>query len=229
MKNNKNEILARIAKLLILHGSFSKKLGIMNGKMGIIIFFYHYSRYTNKKMYECFSGEMIDEVYKEIHDHYPANFGNGLAGIAWGMEYLIQNQFVEADANEVLEDLDKIIFEWDVRRVSDYTLESGLEGIAHYVISRCINKPIENVKIPRDYINDLILSLEHNTNTNIEIINTLKSIIKGCTYNIKDTLLTDLTSKIKIQPTNIFKDTRVLGIGNNGYAGIGLNLIFEKT
>lgn len=226
MDNNNNEILVRIAKLLMLHGSFSKKLGLMNGKMGIIIFFYHYSKYTNKKIYEDFAGEMIDEIYKELHDHYPANFGKGLAGIAWGMEYLIQNQFVEAEANEVLEDLDEMIFEWDIRKISDPTLNSGLEGIAHYVISRCKGRPVENIKIPRDYIEDLIVSLENHTNS-ITTINILKNIMKGSTYNIKNTLLTDLITKIKYQPRNIFNDKRVLGIENNGYAGIGLNLIFK--
>lgn len=228
MKTSKDEDLMRIAKLLILHGSFSNNLGLMNGKMGIIIFFFHLAKYTRKKIFEDFAGEMIDEIYAEIHDHYPSNFENGLSGIAWGMEYLIQNKFVEADSNEVLEDLDKMIFEWDIRKVSDYSLDTGLEGIAHYVISRCTGKQKESIIIPKDYIGDLILALEKNDNKqNIAILSVLREIINERQININNPLLMSIISKVKFQPAKIFIDTRPLGIGSDGYAGIGLNLIFN--
>lgn len=224
------QLLNRIARILILHGSFNKNLGIIHGKMGIIIFFYHLSRHTGKKLYEDFAGEMIDEIYREIHDHYPSNFENGLSGIAWGMEYLIQNQFVEADSNEVLEDLDKMIFEWDVRKVSDFSLETGLGGIVHYVIARCIGKSKEDVIIPEDYISDLIISLEKNkSDQHDDVILLLNKIRNEELINIKDSLLINLISKVKFNKKKIFIDTRPLGIGNNGYAGIGLNLIFNKN
>lgn len=229
MKNTNDEILLRIGRLLMLHGSFNNNLGLMNGKMGIIIFFYHLSKYTGNKIFGDFAGEMIDEIYKEIHNHYPSNFENGLSGIAWGMEYLIQEKFVEADSNEVLEDLDKIIFEWDVRKVSDFSLETGLGGIAHYIIARCIGKPKEDIIIPEDYISDLIMSLERNKNErDIQITVLLKRILKGEQINLNDTLLINLISKVKFNPSKIFIDSRPLSIGSNGYAGIGLNLIFNE-
>ena len=65
--DKKDESLLRIARFLMLHGSFTNNLGLINGKMGIIIFFFHLSRYTRKKIFEDFAGEMIDEIYKEIH------------------------------------------------------------------------------------------------------------------------------------------------------------------
>ncbi len=225
--DKKDESLLRIARFLMLHGSFTNNLGLINGKMGIIIFFFHLSRYTRKKIFEDFAGEMIDEIYKEIHDHYPSNFEDGLSGIAWGMEYLIQNQFVEADSNEVLEDIDKMIFEWDIRKVSDFSLETGLEGIAYYVISRCMGKTEEQISIPKGYIIDLIRALEKNSNNDIRISNTLKSIVDNRSFDIKDTLLISLISKVKFKPTEIFNNARALGIGNNGYTGIGLKLIFD--
>lgn len=229
MKNTNDEILLRIARLLMLHGSFTNNLGLIHGKMGIIIFFYHLSRYTGNKIFGDFAGEMIDEIYVEIHDHYPSNFENGLSGIAWGIEYLIQEKFVEADSNEVLEDLDKIIFEWDVRKVSDFSLETGLGGIARYVIARCIGKPKEKIIIPADYISDLIIALRKNPSAdNMQELSILKNILKGEFIDIKDSLLINLTSKTRFHSGKVFIDTRPLGIGNNGYAGIGLNLIFNK-
>ena len=39
-------LLKRIANHQMLHGSFCSDLGIQNGKMGIVLFFYHYARYV---------------------------------------------------------------------------------------------------------------------------------------------------------------------------------------
>lgn len=228
MESYKKEILIRIARILMLHGSFTNNLGLINGKMGIIIFFFHLSKYTQKKIYEDFAGEMIDEIYKEVHNHCSCDFENGLSGIAWGIEYLIQNQFVKANANEVLEDLDKKILEWDVRRINDYSLETGLQGIAQYVISRCREKSNDQNLISKDYVSDLIIALKKNPNNDIDISITLKNLVNSECVKNKDCILISLISKIKFNPTDIFNNSRVLGIGKNGYAGIGLKLLLDK-
>lgn len=226
MERTKDEILSRIARLLMLHSSFSVNLGLLNGKMGIALFFYHLSRYTGRKIYDDFAGELIDEIYEEIHDHYPTNFKDGFCGIAWGIEYLIQNRFVKANSNEVLCDIDKMIFERDVRKISDYTLDSGLEGIAHYVIARCTGKPRNDIVIPREYISELSSVLENAEKSEISVM--LKTILNGEFSIAKDTLLTEIALNVKYNINNIFNDKRSLGIRNNGYAGIGLNLIFKE-
>ena len=38
----------------------------------------------------------------------PVNFADGLTGIAWAINYLIENKFIEADGN-VLEDMDEVL------------------------------------------------------------------------------------------------------------------------
>ena len=139
----KDKLLQRIARYLMLHGSFTDDIGLLHGKTGIVIFFYHYARYTEKRIYNDFAEELIEEIYKEINVSTPLNFKDGLCGIAWGIGYLIQNDFIEADPDEVLEDLDKRIMEWDVRHISDCSLETGLTGIACYVISRMRNREKE--------------------------------------------------------------------------------------
>ena len=45
-------LLKRIANHQMLHGSFCSDLGIQNGKMGIVLFFYHYARYVKNTLYE---------------------------------------------------------------------------------------------------------------------------------------------------------------------------------
>jgi len=223
----KDELLHRISRYLMLHGSFCNNIGLLNGKTGIVIFFFHYARYTGKKVYADFAGELIDEIYKEIHVNSPLNFKDGLCGIAWGMEYLIRNHFVEGNPDVVLEDLDKRIIEWDVRRITDYSLETGLSGIASYVISRMANREKEHISIRPDYIYDLIVSLKKNIkdNTNREMIEIMEDIIKGNTHVKFYNPVFNIIEKIKYNTQKIFEPSRSVGIVKAGYAGIGLQLM----
>ena len=109
-------LLKRIADHQMLHGSFRRDLGVLNGKMGIVLFFFHYARYTGRVLYEDFAGEMLEEVIQELHSDLPIRFSDGLCGIGWGVEYLIQNAFIAGDSDEILEDLDQKIMEWAVQQ-----------------------------------------------------------------------------------------------------------------
>ncbi len=142
----KDEILLRISQFLMLQSSFSNNLGLLNGKMGIVLFFYHYAKYSGKKIYSDFAGELINEIYQEIHYDFPINFQDGLCGIAWGIEYIIQNRFVDIEPSNILEDIDIKIMEWDIRKIYDYSLETGVLGVAYYAISRNAGRKIQNNK-----------------------------------------------------------------------------------
>ncbi|HUX55474.1 MAG TPA: TIGR04157 family glycosyltransferase [Bacteroidales bacterium] len=112
-KQRVDERLRRIANVLLLNASFIDNLGLLNGKMGIAIFFYNYSRYTKNKIFEDYAGELIEQVFKKVHDYLPGDFSSGLAGIGWGVGYLIQNGFAEALDDSILEELDTVIFQLD--------------------------------------------------------------------------------------------------------------------
>ena len=220
------ELLQRIARYLMLHGSFTTNIGLLTGKTGIAIFFYHYARYTKRKVYSDFAGELIDQIYKEIHINIPLDFKDGLCGIAWSIEYLIRTGFIEGDADEILENLDKRIMEWDVRRISDYSLETGLTGIACYVISRMKNRVKENSIICSDYIYDLIEAIKRNgKNINSSLPETLENILNGSISIQSWNPVFELIDKTKYKPDKIFEPTRSLGINKAGYAGIGLKIM----
>ncbi|MCD8030243.1 MAG: hypothetical protein LUF85_05300 [Bacteroides sp.] len=136
---NNKDILQRVVRYLILNASFTNQIGLLRGKMGIAIFFYEYSAYTKMKFYADFAWELIEEIYEKLQNNLPLNLRDGLPGICWGIEYLLQNKFINAD-EDILEELDAAIVERDIRRVVDPSLETGLNGLAHYVLARCRNK-----------------------------------------------------------------------------------------
>ena len=131
-----NDRLRRIANVLLLNASFIDNLGLLNGKMGIAIFFYHYARYTQNKIFEDYAGELIDEIYEEINTNTPVNFENGLTGIGWGIEYLVKNKFVQADTDEALKEIDTTIYRNSLYR--PFLLESGNDifGYGLYFLER---------------------------------------------------------------------------------------------
>jgi len=154
---SKDKILLRIANHLIINASFIEDLGLYHGKMGILLFFIHYSRYKGIPIYNDFAGELLNEIYEEIHMDMPIDFESGLCGIGWGIEYLIQNGFVEGDSDQILEDIDKKIMERDITRIEDQSFETGLSGISFYVEYRLKKKREDLKTIPFDvcYLNNL--------------------------------------------------------------------------
>ena len=136
--------LQRIANVLLLNASFLDNPGLLNGKMGIAIFFYHYSRYSKNKIYEDYAGELVDEIYDEINTSTPVNFENGLTGIGWGIEYLVKNGFVQADTNEALEEIDSAIYRHRINSPVLINTGDDLFGYGFYHIARILGHEIDD-------------------------------------------------------------------------------------
>lgn len=218
MVKSKITSLKDISQYLMLHGSFINNIGLLNGKMGIVLFFFHYSRFTKCKRYEYFANCMLEEVYEEINTNTPKDFANGLSGIAFGISYLAANGFVKID-NEVFDDLDAKIMEWDIKKVNDYSLQTGLAGIGSYVLLR-FNNELRQSRLPLSYINNLLVSLfESNDPLCIEICQAIKSN-SGVTRLMDNILFRSLPGdKMTKQIVNI-------GL-INGITGVGLSKIFR--
>ncbi|MBI9053924.1 MAG: hypothetical protein JEY96_08920 [Bacteroidales bacterium] len=76
------------------------RVGVLDGKSGIALFYYWLYRYTNKDEYIDIC---IDIVYEEVEkigkSRMDTYFFNGLAGIVWLVEYLInKNVFEKSDS-----------------------------------------------------------------------------------------------------------------------------------
>ena len=146
---------------LTINCSFLGDLSLFHGRIGIILFFAHYARATQSKHYEDFAGYLLDELYEEIHEDLPVNLENGLCGIGWGIEYLVQQGFMEGDTDEILADIDRKVMELDPLRMTNLSFRRGLAGIAFYVIAR-LNAHRETTVLPFDaaYLSSLQQALE---------------------------------------------------------------------
>lgn len=130
-------------------------IGLFYGKMGSCLFFFHYSHVAESRIFGEFAEELLDEVMEYVRLGMPVGLSFGWAGIGWGIEYLVRYGFVEDAGNEERNKIDKKVMEYDVRRLDDYSLATGLEGIAWYVLLR-LSSGDKSVRIREEtYLFDL--------------------------------------------------------------------------
>lgn len=144
------DLLQRVVNHLTVQNFAVHDLGLLNGKMGIAFFFYHYARYQKEPLYEVLAGSLIEEIYDNIHDNMSITMDKGLCGIAWGICTLLEQDFLDGDADEVLSDIDHKIMERDPMRMTDFSFRTGLEGIRSYVQTRISLVEKEQAACPFD-------------------------------------------------------------------------------
>lgn len=131
-----------------------KGTGLKEGIVGLCLFYFLYSRYSNNAVLEDYAEELLYEVTEGITNETPIWLGNGLAGIGWAVIFLYQHHYIDGDVNIILNCSDRLITQWDVRRISNTSLEKGLRGIAAYVTAR-LEIDLEHPMLDEQYINEL--------------------------------------------------------------------------
>lgn len=122
--------------------------GLFDGKMGICLYLFA-KGYTDKNNEIIELGEkLIDDVVDEIENSHTYSFCDGLAGIGWGIHYLWQKKYIEADIDETLFDFDlKIIKYLTNNNCPNISLDKGLLGFLKYINQRNINTNLSSHSI----------------------------------------------------------------------------------
>lgn len=219
-----------------MYSSLLSDIGLYRGKTGLAIFFMHYYKLTNEVIYEDVAGELIDEIAEELHNKLPISFESGLSGIGWGMDYLIQKGFVEGDSKEVCERIDRKIMETDPRRITDYSLNTGIGGILIYVLNHCKIVIEQHNEMPFDdcYLNDLYIAcvnLRSNKDISEETLKLVDIYITSYTNNnILHNAVWDITMIMQGIPNLNEKSLSKYPLGlNKGLAGMLFERFYTKS
>lgn len=156
IKNENRLFFERIINHIFINSANLNDLSLFHGKMGLIILFIHYSKYSRNSIYEEFAWELLDDVFNEINLDIPINFEFGLCGIGWGIEYLLQNNYLEGDSNMILENIDNKIMELNLDKIKDSSIRSGTKGILNYVFMRLRSHKQNKAKNPFDFLLNLV-------------------------------------------------------------------------
>lgn len=221
----------RALSYLIMNSRFVSNLGLFHGKMGFVLFFSIYAKHSRNELYNQFAYDLLDEVYEDIHNDVLLSFENGLCGIGWAIEFLVQNGYMEGDTDEILEDIDKRIMEYNVCRISDLSFRSGLAGIVYYVCAR-LSTFRKNSVLPFDFIflenlKDALLSAKFSEEDEAPpyLTETYLSLLRG----IKPDKV-DLLSLFHLSESQIPEEFQSIALGlRDGLTGILLHLILNQT
>jgi glycosyltransferase involved in cell wall biosynthesis len=144
----KERIILKHISYIVRHIDLSEGIGIMNGKMGILILLYHYAKYSKNTFISRFADSLLEEITDDIPNYLSLNMSNGILGIGWGIEYLSQNTFITGDTNVILSDFDIKIMETTPSRMYNYDLYYGFGGIVRYLLARLYSIKKNNKKNP---------------------------------------------------------------------------------
>lgn len=178
-------ILQTIANTLLINLQTVKKEGLLLGKLGIALFLYKYSRYVDDKDYALFSDLYIEDIFSKMSINKSTDISNGLTGIGWAINYLIDNKFISAEEDEnILEELDVYIKNIPIRNIEkDIDADIPIFSKGIYFMARrdkleiwntikeveeCLVELGKTSFFPLSYINSLMYFLLKAIDLNIE-------------------------------------------------------------
>ena len=144
LKAKLNEIADILLNKTTSEKDKKKGIGLIGGITGEAVFLFYYAKYTQDMKYYDKALELITDVFDTINEGFAYHtFAAGLAGVGWAVEHLVQNDFIEADPDEILEDIDAYIHKamiMDIQEKGNYDFLHGATGSAVYFLSRLANE-----------------------------------------------------------------------------------------
>lgn len=95
---------------LIVDTTQNLPLGLAEGKMGLCIYFFCIGRMENNPQYIQSAEKLLRDIFNNIKNVNTIDLEEGLSGIGLGIHFLIKNGYVEGDINDVLENVDDVVF-----------------------------------------------------------------------------------------------------------------------
>jgi len=136
-------------------------LGLFGGKTGMSLFFLNYYKLSGKRKLLDSALAIIESVSSNLgflKDN--TDFSNGLSGIAWYIESLAQNGYIENNTDEVLEEICLVLNELNFSTLSKMGISKSLIGYGLYFQARMSNpnfSPEKQLNSKEININNIIV------------------------------------------------------------------------
>ena len=125
-------------------------IGLTNGLSGQLLYYYYLNVIDKKNDFQEKITATIEKSVELIENEItPLSYESGMAGFGWVFEYLVQKNVIEADTNEIFEEIDEDVFAWMMDEISkgghDYL--HGATGAGLYFLKRHQSNPSIRDKI----------------------------------------------------------------------------------
>jgi lantibiotic modifying enzyme len=126
----------------VLEETSSKNDGLLGGKLGSVLYYYHSWLATGNKTYETNVENLIEEVFDSLNSDSPrlagTAFSSGGAGLGYVVTHLSKNGFLDFDPETKFEELDKYLFNTALNQLDEDYIDylHGALGVLHYLTER---------------------------------------------------------------------------------------------
>ena len=117
----------------MLNIGYTNDIGLLNGKIGIAIYFYYLSRKTESDILDEYASELIDQATDSLNNQMSLDFETGISGIGWAIEHLIQSGFIAASADDILEEFDS---KFQIQLIYETNDIENVISMIYYHVSR---------------------------------------------------------------------------------------------
>lgn len=165
------EKLKEISNILDEKGMENPQIGVLSGITGVALFNFYYSKYLDIDTHADKGVELLNESVNRINEGYQfPTYCTGIAGAAWVFDHLVEEDFMEAENDDLLSELDEFLFavmENDMKTGNFDFLHAGV-GYGYYFLKRLRNTKSEELKKRYEsYLLEMLKMLEE-TATNDE-------------------------------------------------------------
>lgn len=152
--------------------------GLLNGRMGLSLYWYQQSRLFPDKDYKKIADNILDEVLNRIGIFTGVGFEDGLVGILLAINYLIREHYITGNINTIFNIVDDKLFQYAYFRgvdpiVSERNNIINLTWICTYFCQRLQSNSLskENEYLIKHLIYELINSIEKEIRDDPHILN----------------------------------------------------------
>lgn len=107
-----NKIILEYNEWLVKQNIYSMSNGLLNGRMGLCLYWYQQSREYSNALYEKKASQILDEVIRNIGNFTGAGFEDGLVGILMSINYLIEEKYIDGNAQTIFSDVNDKLFQY---------------------------------------------------------------------------------------------------------------------
>ena len=164
------EKLKEINEIITVQHRHETQIGVLNGLSGISLFQFYYSKYLDTNAYTDIGEEILTNAIDKINEGYQySTFCTGIAGFGWVFDHLVQEDFIEADTDELLSELDQYLYTTMIVSIKsgNYDFLHGAIGYALYFTNRYRNTNSAALKNNyKTYLLEFIELLQKNAEKN---------------------------------------------------------------
>lgn len=85
-------------------------IGLFDGKMGLCIYYFQKAQLQDDPKYRTYAKKLLNDIYTLVSEITTIDFNIGISGIAWGIHYIAEKQFVTGNIDNTLREVDDLLF-----------------------------------------------------------------------------------------------------------------------